>query len=1334
MNKRFAFLNKAFFALLLACPMALFGQADRKTLFFISNAHLDTQWNWDVRTTINEYVKNTMTQNFALLNKYPNFQFNYEGAIKYMWMKEYYPTEYSRLKNYISTGRWHVSGCSVDANDVMVSSAESIMRNWLYAKQFYEQEFGVRGGYDIMLPDCFGFSYALPSLARHCGFKGFHTAKLGWGAAGYDQLPPFGIWQGVDGSQIYAIYKPGAYDNHEVYNKDMSNDADMARITADNYSKYGVAAEVRYVGPRSDHGGGLQDNPSKDGENTPYWLDYSVASDGPVSVKMATPDEVFDYLDQYKNPKYKIKDGELPMRTHGVGAYTSRTMLKLWNRRNELLADATEKSASLAQWLGVQDYPQATINDAWVRNLWQAHHDGLPGTSIPNAYLFSMNDYVLANKTFANTFAATASAVIRQMDTQTEGMPVVVYNPLSFRRTDVVEARLAVAAQPDGIRVFDKDGNEVLSQITGYDKKTGTLSFIFAATVPSLGYTTYDVRFGQPSQLTSSLTVDEARRQLSNGIYRMTISNSGDISALTDLQNGKSLMRASQLQLIYDHEDTWPSWEISYTDVTRQATAVNDNVEVTLAEDGPLRKSFRVYREKEGSQFVQYVRMNALSNRIDCVTEADWQSRERMLKVYFPFSFSNPKATYDISLGTIERGNRSSDEYEVQGHQWADLSTESGEYGLSVLNDCKYGWDKPSNNTLRLTLIHTPSTGDSYTYQAEQDLGVNLFTYALFPHEGKWSEQTQMEASKLNQPLIAFTATKHDGALGKEVGFVSVNTDKVAVKAVKKAEQSDELIVRVYEWTGENQENVVLDFPAPIVSAREVSGLEDPVGDVTFRGKQLTFNIGKYQPKTFAVTLAASPLDESATPTADQPVELPYNVDVMSYDTRKTDAEIVAHAYPAELVPDVVQADGVSFTMGDRTNGAKNAVRCNGQTVSLPDGAAGKTLYLLMASTNLSGSIAELQVGSENYTFEVPYYGGTLGQLESPYNSGTRYRKQDVAFTATHSHSVSGNSNETYNFLYMYKYAVPLSDDATQLVLPSDNTLYLLSATVSDKRSDDVQPLTELNTYIDYRELGDAADDGRGVYFVPKTVVASQQISSSESAQMAADRNELTKWCVDGGKSKTPYLEYRFSEPVEICQWMVLNAGSEQSGYITRSFKLQRYENRRWVDVDVVEDNKDNKVVRGVTPFTTDRVRLQIQQGEQNGNTTRVYEFAVYGQPDETTGIPIMHNEECIMHNDPSCPSGSLYLMGNYPNPCIDKTTIRCRVPQGVDRLTLHVLAQDGRQVARQEYPVTAEGMQTLQWSPTLPSGVYLYLLTARQQGRTLRSEAKKLIINQPNY
>ena len=337
-------------SLALVMPNPTSGQADQKTLFFISNSHLDTQWNWDVKTTINEYVRNTMEQNF------PNLTFNFEGAIRYMWMKEYYPEQYAKLKTYVQNGRWHISGCAVDANDVMVSSAESIMRNWLYANQFFKKEFGVRGGYDVMLPDCFGFSYALPSLARHCGFKGFHTAKLAWGSAEYDQLPPFGIWQGVDGSQIYAVYKPGAYDNHEQYNKNMANDSEMAAITADNYNKYGVAAEIRYVGPRSDRGGALQDNASSSGEN--------------------------------------------------VGSYTSRGMLKRWNRRTELLADAAEKASSLATWLGTETYPQEAISESWMRMLWQQHHDGITGTSIPRAYTFSENEYVLANKTLANPLCA----------------------------------------------------------------------------------------------------------------------------------------------------------------------------------------------------------------------------------------------------------------------------------------------------------------------------------------------------------------------------------------------------------------------------------------------------------------------------------------------------------------------------------------------------------------------------------------------------------------------------------------------------------------------------------------------------------------------------------------------------------------------------------------------------------------------------------------------------------------------------------------------------------------------------------------------------------------
>lgn len=1286
-------------SLALAIPNPTSGQADQKTLFFISNSHLDTQWNWDVKTTINEYIRNTMEQNFTRLDKYPNLKFNFEGAIRYMWMKEYYPEQYAKLKTYVHNGRWHISGCAVDANDVMVSSAESIMRNWLYANQFFKKEFGVRGGYDVMLPDCFGFSYALPALARHCGFKGFHTAKLAWGSAEYDQLPPFGIWQGVDGSQIYAVYKPGAYDNHEQYNKNMANDSEMAAITANNYNKYGVAAEIRYVGPRSDRGGALQDNAASSGENTPYWLNLSAQTNGAVKVRIATPDEIFDYLDQNKNQKYHVKDGELPMRTHGVGSYTSRTMLKLWNRRNELLADATEKSASLAQWLGVQAYPQKAINDAWVRNLWQAHHDGITGTSIPNAYLYSMNNYVLVNKTLGNLLKTTTGNIVRAMDTQTEGMPVVVYNPLSFQRTDIVEARLTMPAKPEGLRVFDKDGKEVLSQISSYDKKTGEVVFLFAATVPSLGYSVYDVRFGEASQLTSSLRMDRRSHQLSNGNYRLTLSETGDPSQLIDLANNRQVLSASQLQMIYDHEDTWPSWEISYTDILRTPTAVNENVSITKAEDGPLRKSFRVVKEKDGSQFVQYIRMNALDNRIDIVSEVDWQSHERMLKANFQMAFNNPKATYDISLGTIERGNRTADCYEVQGHQWADMSTIDGSYGLSILNDCKYGWDKPTDSSLRLTLIHTPSTGNSYTYQADQDLGVNLFTYSLFPHQGKWSELTQKAASQLNQPLVAVAAPKHEGALGKEVEFLSVSTDQVAVKAVKKAEETNELIVRVYEWAGQQHDKVTLTFPTRVLSAREVNGLEEQVGSATTRNKTLTFSISKYQPKTFAVTLA-----DAKTPTdkqTDDAVSLPYNVDMMSYDSKKNDAlRSAPYAYPAELVPDVVTADGISFVMGNRSDGQNNAVRCSGQTIDLP--AAGRKLYLLAASTEPTGTVGEFVVGDQTYQFEVPYYGGTLGQLDSPYNGGTHYRKQDVALTTTHSHHISGNSDEQYRFLYIYRFAITLPEGASQLKLPSNSSLMVYAATISDTQADDIQPLTTLQTYIDYQELGSLSDDGCGEWIKPSLIWASHKNNANESAKMAADRDELTKWCVTASQSQTPYLEYRFSEPHEICQWMVLNAGSESDDYVTRACKLQRYDNGKWIDVDVISDNRDNKIVRGVTPFTTNRVRLQMIQGEQSGYTTRIYEFGVYGKPRTVTAI---------QQPTTVAPTSAIHLLGNSPNPCQGSTQIRCQVPAGIQQVTLNILSYDGRIVCREDYQVS-EGDQTLLWSGHLPNGIYLYRLS----------------------
>jgi alpha-mannosidase len=1217
---------------------------DEKTFFLISDSHLDTQWNWDVKATISEYVKNTLVDNMALMDKYPVFQLNYEGAIKYMWMKEYYPQEFEKLKSYVQSGQWHVSGMSIDASDVMMSSAESILHSMLYANRFYKKEFGVRGGYDVMLPDCFGFSYALPSLMHHAGQRGFHTAKLGWGAAAYDKLPHFGVWQGVDGSKVYAIYKPGAYDVHEDWNKDLTNDADILSKIDTNIKESGLPVAVKYVGPRSDRGGALKDDPSEEGENTPYWLSYNVQKeDGAIKVRLASPDEFFQYMADHDNGQYKVWNSELPMRTHGVGSYTSWGALKLWNRKNELLADAAEKASALAMWQGVRDYPSQQLRDAWVRTLWQQHHDGITGTSILSANDYSYNEYYLANRTFAQELSTSAGAVIQLMDTQTEGTPIVVFNPLSHERTDIVEGSIYMPDYQNDVRVLDPEGVEVLSQVTGYDYATRQLHFIFAATVPSLGYAVYEARVGEKSGLTSDLTIDPDERKMSNGSYRVTVNANGDISNLYDLKNNRALINtAVRQQLIYDHEDTWPAWEISYTDVCRTPSSyVSKNVGIEVVEDGPLRKSLKVTRSQEGSTFVQYIRMNAVNNRVECVNEVDWQTYERMLKVNFPFTFANANDTYDISLGTISRGVRTQDEYEVCGQQWADHSSKTNSYGVSILSDCKYGWDKPSDKSLRLTLLRTPSC-KNYDHQANMDLGPNKFSYALLPHEGSWSEQTQMQAGQFNQPLIAFVAPKHHGLfLGRRVDFVSLSTDKVAIKALKKAEDTNEFIVRVYEWAGEDQQDVRLSFPLPISSAREVNGIEEeiPGGQCTIVDGQLSFDIKRYQPKTFAIRVPMMGIlhyggeDEINHP--GYPLALPYNIDLMSYDSARGNAATnYTYAYPAELIPDTLLCDGMDFVMGPRTNGEKNVLRLStAQTISLPSWLSKRKykLYLLLASPTEAGAKVTVTAGDEETVLDVPYFSGRAAEPPSCTTLTENYRKENIVFASSHAHKVSDKTNQAMQMLYIYKYGIELPEGICEVsVKASDLKTFLFAATIAPNHTDDIVPFAPLTTEIESSMVNDrwSMDDR----LVPKSVTASHYINNNEAPRYANDQDPSTKWCVGSGQSQTPWLQYVMKDTVVIDRWMVLGAARESGGYVAKSFKLQYLaEDGTWVDADVVEGNQRNKVVRTLPkPITTTRVRLQMIQGEQNAYTTRIYEFAVFGwlKSEDPTGLKDLRDSD----------------------------------------------------------------------------------------------------------
>ena len=1180
-------------------------------LFMISDAHLDTQWDWDVKTTIEQYILNTLNGNFDRMKKYPHYRFSFEGAQKYQWMKEYYPTQWATLKEYVANGQWNPAGGSWDANETMISSAESLLRNLLYGQTFYKREFGKKGGLDIMLPDCFGFSAALPSIAKHCGFIGFHTQKLSWGSAyEYNSLPAFGKWRGIDGSEIYCILKPGGYGDE--FRENLAYSASMLS-TIDNYEKtLGLRANFRYTG-LGDRGGALN-------EECVSWLEKSVTSNGPVKVELVSPTECFEYMAENDHGQYKVVDHELPMRTHGVGCYTSQTMMKYWNRRNELTGDAAERSAVAADWLGAQTYPYEALTAAWHRVIWHQFHDDMPGTCLPRAYGYSRNDEVMSLKDFMGTVNNSVAGVAERLDTRVGHQPVVVYNPLSIEREDIVEADVASAEPWTAVRVTDAAGNEVPAQLTRY--ADGRQYFIFAARVPSMGYATFDLQKNVPCTLNpEGFSIKD--NFLENRKYRVGIDTStGDIRSLYDKTLDKEMLSAGlKLALMKCHSDFWPSWEIPYDATKNTPTYVNNSertLSITIAEDGPLRKSFRIERTRLGSTFVQYVRLTSTGSdeRVDVVNEVDWQSRGYLLKLEANINHTNNNSTYDNSLGFVTRGLSTEQYYEYCGHQWADQSTTSGEYGLSILNDSKYGWDKPTSRRMRLSLVYSPEVTTRYVYQGEQDLGLNKFCFSLFSHAGKVGEQTQWQSDCLNQPLMAFVTTPHEGTLGSQFSFAQVSSDKVAVRALKRAEDSNLYIIRFHELTGEPQKGVSVTFPAELLTADEVNGIEEQIGSATFEGATMTFDIGAFGIKTFALQLKPA---EKAAKVETVPVDINYNIDLISLDAKRDDGlTTLKSLYPGELLESTLTHDGITFNIGPSTNGKRNMMRCSGQTIELPamsDAVNDSlTLHLLAFSLSSSGTELDVDIDGTKQTQSVAYFKGNVADGGGSFSTPA-YRPDQVAFTATHSHERATSKDVAYDYMYIYHYRLRIPRGSKTLMLPVQTNTIIAAITLEDGPAYPLTPLLSSDFIFPTAQDIPILAVPKGEWLIPNTCAASGAANTNEVASNAADGNSYTKWCDTSGSSK--WIQYTFSKPVDVTKWEVLLGGIENVDYIASNMTLMYYdaESGSYVECDKVTNNKENHFVREIETVTSNRFRLLLDKPTQTGdNIARIYQLNFYGK------------------------------------------------------------------------------------------------------------------------
>jgi alpha-mannosidase len=1049
--------------------------AGRGKLYVVGTAHLDTQWRWTIQETINEYVPATFRENFRLMDIYPNYVFSFEGAFRYMLLREYYPDEYARLKPYIDRRQWRVTGSWVDAVDVNLPSLESLVRNALYGNGYYRREFGVTSR-DVFLPDCFGFGYALPSIAAHCGLKSFSSQKLSWGSS---VGVPFdiGIWEGVDGSTLAAALAPGAYV--AKIGNDLSRDTSWMSAVKRQGDTSGLYAAYMYFGTGDT--GGSPDSASVG------WLAKSMASDGPLAVQSVGADDLTDIVasaDRARLPHYK---GELLMTRHGVGCYSSQAAMKRWNRKNEQLADAAERASVMAQMFGGMTYPRQLLHDTWVRFLWHQFHDDLTGTSIPEAYGFSWNDEILCLNRFSQVLENAVESFAPALDTRVQGQPVIVYNPLAISRHDVVEATVIFAGKaPRAVRVYDPLGKETPSQIIG--ASGDSLTLLFLAEVPSVGYAVYDVRpSDQPCAMPTGLQAGEGL--LENHRYTVRLNRYGQVASIADKKAQRELLAEPiALQLLHDKPDRWPAWEIQYDDVMAAPKSLLDsNAVIRIVERGPVRIGIEVTQRTGNSVFVTTVRLAAsgAGERIEFASEVDWYETETLLKAAFIFVEANDRVTYDLGLGTIDRGINHEKLYEVPGHQWADMTAVQGDYGVAVLNDCKYGWDHPNNRTLRLTLIHTPGVFDSWSWvgdQKSQDKGHHTFTYAVQGHDGGWREgNVAWQAARLNQPLVAFQTTVHGGKLGKSFSLLNVQAEKgstndapqVMVNAVKPAEDSDEIVIRLRELTGTPADNVRVRFARPVVAAREVNGAEDRIGPATIVDGALVTSLTPYQPKAFALTLAgdAKVQQEISKPVC-RPLSLPYNQDGISTDADRRDGDFDGKGFTlsGDLMPDTLVHLDIPFVFGPASPGADNMVVCRGQTLTLPDGAFNK-LYLLAASAG-GPAVGTFQIDGKPTTVPIQDCAERIGQwnnrmvngmfVEEPGMIAPAYiNRAPVGWVGTHRHTPTGE-NEAYQFTYLFLIELDLPANAGTVVLPDNPQIRLAAATAVGTDRPDVRPARPL--------------------------------------------------------------------------------------------------------------------------------------------------------------------------------------------------------------------------------------------------------------------------------
>lgn len=811
----------------------------------IGHTHIDIAWLWTISQTKEKAVRSFSTV-LNLMKQYPEYKFMSSQPQLYQYVKENEPELYEEIKEMIKRNRWEVDGAMWLEADCNIPSGESFVRQILFGHKFFKDEFGVESK-SLWLPDVFGYSATLPQILKKSGINYFMTTKLDWNQFNVIPNDTF-MWRGIDGSEVFTYlvttsdYKKADGENitfNEQKNKTTYTGILNANQTLGTWKRYqnkDINQETLMLFGYGDGGGG----PTKDMLENARRLKYGI--EGCPKIQIGFEGEFFDRL--YK----KVKDnkelptwvGELYLEYHR-GTYTSMAINKRYNRKSEFLYQDVEMIATLSMLLG-EPYPKEELREGWRTILLNQFHDIIPGSSIKQVYVESQLQYEEIIKVGRNVLNNSISKISSKIDLKNKS--IIVFNTLSYCRNDIVEVDVPFGAEINGL--IDPEGKEIKIQIVDNGKKI----IFFAEKVPSKGYKVYGLNSNARAVAEEKMKTASC---FENKFFKVIFNNDFNIISLYDKENNrevfKSNTKANMFQAFEDRPMQWENWDIDIY-YKKKMWEINDLQKAEFIEKGPIRFCLKVQRSFCDSSLEQYIYFYNDIPRIDFKNSVEWKEKNILLKVAFPVDVNSNKATYEIQYGNIERethNNTSWDiaKFEVCAHKWADLS--EGGYGVSLLNDCKYGYDI-KDGVMRLTLIKSGNYPNP-----DADIGHHEFTYSIYPHKNTWKEaNTPQMAYNLNVPMYTVIEDAHIGQLKSEMSLLKINKDNCMVEVIKKAEDGKGVIVRLYEYKN-TRDNVEISFGREIEEVHECDLMENITEQVQTNGNNISFDISPYEIKTFLI-------------------------------------------------------------------------------------------------------------------------------------------------------------------------------------------------------------------------------------------------------------------------------------------------------------------------------------------------------------------------------------------------------------------------------------------------------------------------------------------------